>query len=176
MYKKFFAGFLAVNLVFAGLVWAHSTGRLKSVPFTDGSTVMGEVGYAGNNAGGSQYSFFFANSGDGLYLGTTNSAVTRILINNGLVQDYRTDGAIITYSDNVNKREGHNLSKTLTDNTATNIIALGTSSGSSSAVSIRYGVRVTDGTDYQIVTGTVVCRAVNKAGTVTASCTDTALL
>lgn len=59
---------------------------------------------------------------------------------------------------------------TLTDATATELfsVKLPTAGDGFGAV-VRYGIYVTDGTDYQFVTGQFTVSAVNKAGTLTAA-------
>lgn len=56
--------------------------------------------------------------------------------------------------------------KALTNNSAITIASATLATGSLHASQYRYGVEVTNGTDYQIEEGIVSCHATNKAGTI----------
>jgi len=57
-------------------------------------------------------------------------------------------------------------SKALTNNTAIPILSATVANGSVHASQVRYGVEVTNGTDYQVEEGQASCHVTNKAGTI----------
>jgi hypothetical protein len=78
-----------------------------------------------------------------------------------------TDGTSFTC-----KGEGVYLA--LTDGSATNVVSLTLANNTVQSVIIDYAVEVYDGTDLQVEDGQVICRAINKAGTVSGNtCTET---
>jgi Pectate lyase superfamily protein len=62
--------------------------------------------------------------------------------------------------------------KALTDGSATNLVSLTITNGSTIGGILRYTIEVTDGTDYQVETGIVIVSSYNKAGTVSGTVTE----
>jgi hypothetical protein len=62
-----------------------------------------------------------------------------------------------------------NLSKTLTESSATGFVEIAVASGNVVSAEIDYEIEANDATDYQVLSGTIRVNGVNKGGTVTAS-------
>lgn len=61
--------------------------------------------------------------------------------------------------------------KALVDNTSVGILTLSLPNNSSGGFIVEWTIRVTNGTDYQSLSGIDICDGVNKAGTITFVCT-----
>lgn len=67
---------------------------------------------------------------------------------------------------------GQTINHALTDASATSLLSCAIANGSTIGGSIRYTVQVTDGTDYQVESGTVTFSSYNKGGTVSGTVTE----
>jgi hypothetical protein len=62
-----------------------------------------------------------------------------------------------------------NLTKTLTESSATGFVEIAVAAGTVASVEIDYEVEANDATDYQVLSGTLRVNGVNKAGTLSLS-------
>ena len=174
--KKYLAlGFLGLMLGLAAYVYAHETGARVTWPFMDGTTKKAAVVYYGDQSSGSQLFAVFSYGADYMAWGTQNNADVVGYTNNVLRSRLANDGVDTLYSGaSAIKREVRAKEYTLTDNVASNVVALGTTSDTAAGVRITYSTVVYASGEQQFYSGAVSCRAINDGGAVTASCTDVA--
>ena len=111
-----------------------------------------------------------------LYAGTagiiwtdTDCTQAKYLVDGAMCQDTDTNDKLYIGTGTAVREIQYGISgsKTLTDNSATDIFTVAMDSNSAIGGIVNYNVTATDGTDYQDHAGVVSFACVNKAGTVT---------